>query len=214
MPRTRVKICGIRRPEDARAVAHAGADALGLVFYPRSPRAVDPDTAAVICRAAPPLLTLVALFVDPQPAEVAAVLARCPVDLLQFHGTEDAAFCEQFQRPYVKAVPMRPGLDVAREVALHPRARAFLFDAWRPGQAGGTGQTFDWQRLPPVPRPWLLAGGLNEDNVGAAIAALHPSAVDVSGGVESAPGHKDARRLQRFIARVRAADQREYEDAA
>lgn len=214
MPRTRVKICGIRTVEDAVAVAAAGADALGLVFYAPSPRAVDLATAAAICRAADPLLSLVALFVDPRPEAVTAVLERCPVDLLQFHGAEDAAFCEQFRTPYIKALPMRPGLDVAAAVAAHPRARAFLFDAWQPGRAGGTGQTFDWGRLPAVSRPWLLAGGLDADNVGAAIAALHPPAVDVSGGVESAPGRKDAERVRRFIAQVRAADQLEYEDAA
>jgi phosphoribosylanthranilate isomerase len=212
--RTRVKICGIRSAGDACAAVDAGADALGLVFYAASARAVDVAAAARICNAVAPLVSIVALFVEPTVQEVERVLAACPVDLLQFHGDEDAPFCEQFQRPYLKALRMRPGLDVGGAMARHPRARAFLFDAWHPEQPGGTGQTFDWQRLPTLDRPWLLAGGLTPDNVGSAITRLRPPAVDFSGGVESAPGQKDRERLRRFMAAVRAADHNECEDAA
>ena len=214
MSRTRVKICGVRRVEDARMVAEAGADALGLVFYPPSPRAVDPDTAAAICRVTAPLMTVVALFVDPEVDAVRSLLRACAIDVLQFHGSESAAFCEQFERPYIKALRMRPGLDVAAELEAHPRARAFLFDAWSPDLPGGTGHSFDWGRLPTVDRPWMLAGGLTAANVGEAIARLAPPAVDVSGGVERAPGDKDEARVQQFIAAVRAADENKHEDAA
>jgi phosphoribosylanthranilate isomerase len=156
----------------------------------------------------------VALFVDPDAAYVERILAACTVDLLQFHGSESDAFCARFRRPWIKAVPMRPGVDVAEAVARHPGARALLFDAWREDMPGGTGETFDWQRLPKLSRPWLLAGGLDAANVGDAVIRLRPPAVDVSGGVESAPGIKDRERMMRFTAAVRAADQRVYEDAA
>lgn len=214
MTRTRIKICGIRRVEDAQQVGDSGADALGLVFYPPSPRAVSVEQAASISAVAAPLLTVVGLFVDPSAGQVEAVLARCAIDVLQFHGEESAAFCEQFRRPYIKALRMAPGLDIPAAVAAHPRARAFLFDAWQPGLPGGTGRTFDWARLPALERPWLLAGGLGPDNVAEAIAATGAPAVDVSGGVERAPGEKDGERIRRFVAAVRAADERTTEDAA
>lgn len=212
--RTRVKICGISNVEQARAVSESGADALGLVFYDKSPRAVDVATAREICSVAAPLVSIVALFVDAPADTVRAVTRECQVDLLQFHGSERADFCEQFERPYIKALRMTPGLDVAAELRTHPRARAWLFDSYRAGVPGGTGETFDWTRLPSLSQPWLLAGGLNPDNVGAAIRVARPPAVDVSGGVERAPGEKDPDLIRRFIDAVRSADEHLHEDAA
>jgi phosphoribosylanthranilate isomerase len=211
---TRIKICGVTTPEIATAACASGADALGLVFYAPSKRAVTPERGADIVAALAPLVMSVGLFVDPDPAEVDAVLAVCALDCLQFHGSESAAFCAQFQRPYIKAVSMRPDVNVAAVVAEHSAARAFLFDAWREDAPGGTGDTFDWRRLPAMQRPWMLAGGLSSDNVGTAIEQLAPPAVDVSGGVESTPGVKDPVRIRQFIDAVREADQRKHEDAA
>lgn len=211
---TRIKICGVTTPAIAASACAAGADALGLVFYPPSKRAVTAEHSAEIVAAMAPLVTSVGLFVDPTAAEVEAVLAVCSLDCLQFHGCETAAFCSQFQRPYIKAVSMRPDVDIPAVLAEHAGARAFLFDAWREDAPGGTGETFDWRRLPDVQRPWMLAGGLSPDNVGAAIEQLAPPAVDVSGGVENAPGVKDPVRIRRFIDAVRKADQRRHEDAA
>lgn len=181
-------------------------DAIGLVFYASSPRCVSPQEAAAICRALDPLVTAVGLFVDADEAQVRSTLADCPLDVLQFHGGEDAAYCSQFARPYWKAVRMRPDVDVPGEVAAHAAARAFLLDSYRPGVPGGTGASFAWDRVPAMTRPWMLAGGLNAENVGAAIAQANPPAVDVSGGVESAPGEKDPEKIRHFVAAVRAAD--------
>lgn len=206
MTRTRIKICGISDVEQARAVSDAGADALGLVFYPQSPRHVNLERAVEICRAVSPLLTIVGLFVDPKQSAVEEVLARCPIHLLQFHGNENARFCEGFARPYVKALRMRPELDVDAAIADYRSASAFLFDAYTPGVPGGTGSTFDWARLPSLYVPWLLAGGLTAENVGQAMRASAPPAVDVSGGVEVAPGRKDPRLISQFVQAVRAAD--------
>ena len=206
--KTRVKICGVRSPAIAEVACAAGADALGLVFYAPSPRSVGVDAAVEIVAAAAPLVTTVGLFVNPTRAEVEAVLERCALDCLQFHGDEDAAFCASFGRPYLRAVSMRPGVDVAGVIAAHDRARAFLLDAWRADAPGGTGETFDWSRIPPLARPWLLAGGLTADNVGAAIAAVAPPAVDVSGGVERERWVKDPQRIRAFMDAVRDADAR------
>jgi len=205
---TRVKICGIRSVEAAHAACDAGADALGFVFHEASPRCIAPEAAARIVAELPPLVTTVALFVNADAARVEDVLSRCAIDCLQFHGDEDGAWCEQFHRPYLRAVSMRPDQDVAAEVARHPAARGFLLDAWAPGMTGGTGETFDWERIPVMRRPWLLAGGLNADNVGLAIHTTGAPAVDVSGGVESARGVKDPQRIREFIAAVRSADRR------
>ena len=211
---TRIKICGVTTPAAALAACDAGADALGLVFYAPSRRAVSVAQAVEILAAMPPLVTSVGLFVDPEAPEVEAVLADCALDCLQFHGQENAEFCRQFGRPYIKAVSMRPEVDIEAVLAEHRAARAFLFDAWREDAPGATGETFDWRRLPEIRRPWMLAGGLTADNVGAAIRQLAPPAVDVSGGVESAPGTKDPVRIRQFVAAVREADQRRHEDAA
>lgn len=211
---TRVKICGVRSAEVAEAASAAGADAIGLVFYAKSSRAVTAAEAAAVVRGTPALVTTVGLFVNATADEVSRTLDRCPLDCLQFHGGESAAFCQQFGRPYIKVISMRPEVDIPAELGEHSNARAILFDAWRPDAPGGTGDTFSWERLPTLERPWILAGGLTADNVGAAIAQLAPPAVDVSGGVESAPGKKDPRRMREFVHAVREADKRKHEDAA
>jgi phosphoribosylanthranilate isomerase len=204
----------VTTPAIAAEACEAGADALGLVFYPPSVRAVTVERAAAIVERVAPLVSCVGLFVNPQEDEVWQVLEHCALDCLQFHGSESAAFCAQFQRPYIKAISMRPEVDVAASMAEHPKARTFLFDAWREDAVGGTGETFDWQRLPSLDCHWMLAGGLNENNVARAITELSPPAVDVSGGVEASPGQKDPVRIRRFIAAVRKADQCRHEDSA
>lgn len=207
LARTRVKICGISREQDARAAAAAGADAIGFVFHEPSPRAVDAGLAAAICEQLPPFVTTVGLFVDPTAAAVRAVLQRVPLDLLQFHGEEPQSFCGGFGRPWIKALRMRPEARLETALGQHDRARALLVDSYRPGVPGGTGQTFDWGRLPPALAPRLvLAGGLNADNVAAAVQRVRPWAVDVSGGVEVAPGIKCPDRIEAFVAAVRWAD--------
>jgi len=205
--RTRVKICGITRPEDGAAAAALGADAIGLVFHPRSPRAVDIAQANAIVDALPPFVAVVALFVDASRADIRSVLEAVPVDLLQFHGTEPAAACVGFGRRYIKAISMRPDLDVAAAMADHPAAAAFLLDAYHPAVAGGSGERFDWERVPTErPRPVILAGGLDPDNVAQAVRLVRPYGVDVSSGVEATKGVKDHTRLRQFIEGVRHVD--------
>lgn len=184
MQRTRVKMCGLTRAEDVLAAVDAGADALGLVFYPPSPRAVSPTLAAELLRDVAPFVTTVGLFVDPSRADVEAVLAQAPVDLLQFHGNEPADFCESFGRPYIKALRMREDVDVAQAVREHAGCQGILLDSYVPGTPGGTGEVFDWQRVPAMGKPVVLAGGLDANNVAQAIQAVKPYAVDVSGGIE------------------------------
>jgi phosphoribosylanthranilate isomerase len=205
--RTRVKICGITNVDDALAAVAAGADAIGLVFYPGSPRAVTTLVAQAICAALPPFVTSVGLFVDAEPALIREILRVVPLDLLQFHGAESPEVCTQFERPYIKALRMRDDVELVQEAQRFRSASGLLLDTYRPGVAGGTGEVFDWQRIPPELRARIvLAGGLNPDNVGAAVAAIRPYAVDVSGGVEAAPGRKDARKIEEFIAAVDRAD--------
>lgn len=208
MATTRIKICGITREEDALAVVDSGADAIGLVFYSASPRAVTVDRAAALAAVIPPFVSVVALFVDEPAESIERILHSVPIDLIQFHGDESAEFCRQFNRPWIKALRVRPSVDIAQECRNYQGARGVLLDSWQPGVPGGTGTSFDWQ-LPPahLPLPIVLAGGLHEHNVGDAIRTLRPAAVDVSGGVESSPGIKDAGRIQRFIAAVRAVGQ-------
>ncbi|WKD50805.1 phosphoribosylanthranilate isomerase [Microbulbifer spongiae] len=195
-----VKICGITRVEDALGAVDAGADALGLVFYKASPRYIGFQTAAAIAAAVPPFVILTGLFVDAAQSEVDQALECVPLNLLQFHGEEGARYCEQFRRPYIKALRMREGLDVSAAMAQHPRARGFLLDAYCPSVPGGTGATFDWDRVPQNSGcPIVLAGGLKAENVAAAIAAARPQGVDVSGGVEQSPGLKDPRKVSAFI---------------
>lgn len=213
MAKTRIKVCGITRQEDARAAADAGADAIGLVFYSKSPRAVSIEQAAAIVAVVQPFVSVVALFVDESAATIERTLSAVPIDVIQFHGDESSAFCAQFQRPWIKALRMEPGLDVEGGCTQYRNARGILLDSWQEGVPGGTGKTFDWQLAPEsLPLPVVLAGGLNADNVGNAIRILRPAAVDVSGGVESAPGLKDGRKIAQFIAAVRAADTEVYGD--
>lgn len=200
---TRIKVCGVTRPEDALEAGRLGADAIGLVFHQESPRALTVDRARDIRAQLPPFVTATALFLDATVQEVAAVLHRVSVDLLQFHGSETARFCESFGRPYIKAVPMGHGADPVGVMAAHPRAAGFLLDSHAAGGSGGTGVTFDWSTVPAErQRPLILAGGLAPENVCAAVESVQPWAVDVSSGVESAPGVKDSERMARFISEV------------
>lgn len=201
----RVKICGITTIDDAQAAVAAGADAIGLVFYAASPRAVAIEQARDIAYAVGPFVTTTGLFVDADPAFVHSVLAQVPLQLLQFHGDETCAYCDSFGRPYMKALRMKPGLDVQESISFYPRASAILLDAYRPGVPGGTGETFDWARVPKNSlKPIILAGGLTPENVSAAIAATDVYGVDVSGGVESAPGKKDRTKVEEFIRNAQA----------
>ncbi|WP_226665012.1 phosphoribosylanthranilate isomerase [Microbulbifer aggregans] len=205
----RVKICGITSIEDALLAVDAGADALGLVFYPPSPRNVTLEQAAEIARAVSPFAVLTGLFVDAHPEQVERVLGQVPLNLLQFHGSETAPYCRQFHRPYIKAIRMKPELNPVEAIAAYPDARGILLDAYRKGVPGGTGDTFDWQRVPRDAarngRHVILAGGLTPGNVAEAIEAARPQAVDVSGGVESAPGRKDPQKVRAFIRAARSA---------
>ena len=215
--RTRVKICGITRVDDALAAANAGADAIGFVFWRGTPRCVDAALARSIAATLPPFVTTVGLFVDPVPDEVRAVLDVVPLSLLQFHGREPASLCRSFGRPYLKAIAVAPGADLLESVSLYGDASGILLDAPPSGGLpGGTGRTFDWDRLNvPLPRPLVLSGGLDAANVGAAIRRFAPWAVDVSSGVEQrdaegrpVKGVKDAARIAAFITEVRNADVR------
>ena len=204
--RTRVKICGITRAADARAAAEAGADAIGLVFYPPSPRYLSTERAVEIRDALPPFVQTVALFVNADAAQVSQVLGRVRPAMLQFHGDETPEFCAQFGVPFVKACRIRPGADPLSYLQRYPRATAWLVDSFVP-EYGGVGEAFDWSLVPREPsRPLILSGGLHAGNVAAAIRAVHPWGVDVSTGVESAKGVKDAARMAAFVAEVRDAD--------
>lgn len=200
----RSKICGITRVEDALAAAAAGADAIGLVFYAKSPRAVSVLQAQQIIAALPPFVTTVGLFVDIARAELQQILADVPLDLLQFHGDESLAQCEGYGRPYIKALRVRPGDDLVALMGQYPSASGILLDTYVEGVPGGTGLAFDWSLVPQhLPKPVILAGGLTPENVAAAIAAVKPYAVDVSGGVEASKGIKDADKVHAFIREVR-----------
>ena len=204
--RTRVKVCGITRPADARAAAEAGADAIGLVFYPASPRYLSAERALEIRDALPPFVQAVALFVNPDAPQVAQVIGRVKPALLQFHGEETPQFCAQFGVPYVKACRMRDGVDTLEYLRPFSAAAAWLFDSYV-AEYGGVGERFDWSLVPARPkRPVILSGGLARDNVGEAIRRVRPWGVDVSSGVESAKGIKDAAKVAAFIAEVRNAD--------
>ena len=200
---TRVKICGITRPADAIAAAAAGADAIGLVFYGPSPRAVTIEQAREICAALPPFVTRVGLFVDADRATVSETIAGVPIDLIQFHGDETVADCEGFGRPYIKVARVQPDFDLDRFTSRYPGACGILADTYQADVQGGTGAVFDWSLIPDRrAKPLILAGGLTVDNVAAAVRRVRPFAVDVSGGVESAKGIKDAARIAAFIREV------------
>ncbi len=201
---TRVKICGITREEDALAAAEAGADAIGLVFYPASPRHVSIEQARRIVCSLPPFVSAVGLFVNAEAAEVWEVLDQVPLAMLQFHGDEPDAFCRQFSKPYLKALRVRPGDDLNELASRWPGASGILLDSYKPGVPGGTGETFDWTIIPEK-RTWQLvvAGGLDPANVGEVVASSRPWAVDVSGGVELSKGIKDSQKINAFIKEVK-----------
>ena len=201
--RTRIKICGITRLEDARMAVELGADAIGLVFYAPSPRNIGPEQARAIIAAVAPFVTIVGLFVDPAPEQVESVLRRCSLGLLQFHGDETPDFCHGFGLPYIKAARVRAGADLVQYLLRYHAAQGWLLDAYRDELYGGTGESFDWKLIPrDLARPVILSGGLTPDNVGAAVRQVRPWAVDVSTGVEAAKGVKDAAKIAAFIAGV------------
>ncbi|WP_460534024.1 phosphoribosylanthranilate isomerase [Chitinimonas naiadis] len=200
----RIKICGLRDVATARMTAALGADAIGLVFYEASPRNVSINTAHEIVAALPPFVSTVGLFVDADPALVEGVLRTLPLDLLQFHGDEPPEYCRAFGRPYIKAIRVKPGLDLVELSDRYADARGLLCDAYSPTAPGGTGEQFDWGLLPNnLSLPLILSGGLTPGNVGAAISAVKPWAVDVSSGVESSRGVKDQDLIAKFIAAAR-----------
>jgi len=215
--RTRIKFCGITRADDAREAVDLGVDAVGLVLTRRSRRCVDLDTARRIRRALPPFVAAIALFMDDEVAFIAEAVATVAPDALQFHGGEAAADCVRYGRPYLKAIGMAAGPGVAEPadsrwrglVAAHPAAAGFVLDGHAPGAPGGSGQRFDWSGARGFDRPLILAGGLTAGNVGDAVRAAHPYAVDVASGIEASAGIKDPDKMRRFIAAVRAADEDE-----
>ncbi len=210
--RTRIKLCGMRTELDVRTAVSVGADAVGFVFYPPSPRAVSVSQAADLARFLPPWVTPVGLFVNPDPAEVKAALLAIPGLMLQFHADEDNAFCTQFGAPHIKVARMHAGLNLVEFSLAHPDARAILVDALVQGYGGG-GHAFDWSWLPgtangsaPLDKPLILSGGLTVDNVGQAVSAVRPFAVDVSSGIERSRGEKCPQRMAAFCRAVQAAD--------
>lgn len=206
MSRTRIKFCGLTRLDDVRAAVELGVDAIGFVLTKKSRRFVDPAHARTLRDALPPFVSAVALFMDDDAAWVEHVIATLRPDLLQFHGAEPASFAESFDRPYLKAVPMASVIDVDAFAASHPHASGFLLDSHALGAAGGSGEAFDWTRVPRnFTRPLVLAGGLDAGNVVQAIAIAKPYAVDVSSGIESAPGVKDVAKMHAFVDAVRDA---------
>lgn len=206
MSRTRIKICGLTREDDVDAAVQAGADAIGLVFYARSPRAVTVERAAELARRLPPFVTPVGLFVNAEPALVEAALRAVPNLTLQFHGDESPADCERWTRPYLRAARMAPGFDLLDFASRFSSAQAILLDAFVDGYGGG-GKVFDWSLLPPsVPSPVVLSGGVSAANVIDGVRSVRPWAVDVSSGVEEAKGLKSATLIRQFCAAVREAD--------
>lgn len=204
---TRIKICGITRAEDLRAAVEYGADALGLVFYEASPRNVTIPHAAHLAQSTPPFVNLVGLFVNPSVAEVQAVLRHVPLATLQFHGEETPEFCAQFNKPYLKAIRVKAGVDLLQCASDFSSAQGLLLDAHVEGIQGGTGATFDWTLIPKhMPMPIILSGGLDAKNVAEAIKLVKPYAVDVSSGVEASKGIKDAAKIVAFINEVKHCD--------
>jgi phosphoribosylanthranilate isomerase len=204
---TRIKICGITRAEDALAAARSGADAIGLVFYQRSPRHVSVAQAEQLAEALPPFVSLVGLFVNAEAAFVREVLANVPLDMLQFHGDETPEYCAQFDRPYLKAIRVKAGVDLLQCASDFRSAKGLLLDAHVEGIPGGTGTAFDWTLIPKqLPLPVILSGGLDAENVATAIKQVRPYAVDVSSGVEAGKGIKDAAKVAAFINEVKQID--------
>ena len=205
--KTRIKICGLTCEEDVDAAVAAGADAIGFVFYSPSPRYVLPQRAAELAKRIPPFVDVVGLFVNETPERVLAACEALPINVLQFHGDEDAAYCQQFARPYLRAARVRPGLDLVEFARSFPDARGLLLDAFVEGYGGG-GHVFDWTLIPPdLPGHLVLSGGLTAENVGDAVRRVGPVAVDVSSGVEASKGIKDHSKIAAFVAAVRKADE-------
>lgn len=204
MSDTLIKICGITRIEDARSAVDAGANALGFIFYPPSPRYIDPDHAQAIIKVLPPFVTTVGVFVNQGPEEVARFLDKAQVNLLQLHGDEDPELCRSYDHPYIKSLRVK-AVEEAGLAAQYPDARGILLDTLVSEVYGGSGEAFAWQRLPSsVTQPVILAGGLNADNVSKAIRLVRPYGVDVSTGVEIAKGIKDEAKITEFVAAVRS----------
>ena len=213
MFRTRVKICGITRPEDALVAVDLGVDALGLVFYAPSPRNVTIATAADIARQIPAFVSVVGLFVNAEPSFVEEVIAKVGISLLQFHGDETPEDCERFGPPYIKAIRVKADTNLVQYARDFTSAKALLLDTYTEGVAGGTGQMFDWNLIPSaLPKPVILAGGLQANNVAQAIRQVKPYAVDVSGGVEATKGIKDAQKIAAFMQQVDLTGNKEYLD--
>lgn len=201
---TRTKICGLTRSEDVVDVARYGADAIGLVFYEPSPRCVTIEQAKLLSKAIPPFVSVVALFVNADKSFVEQVLAQVPIDILQFHGDEPEAYCASFNKPYLKAIRVKPDTDLLQCAAEYHSARGLLLDAHVDGVPGGTGTRFDWSLIPPdIPLPVILSGGLDVKNVADGIKQVKPYAVDVSSGVEAAKGIKDEAKIARFMQEVK-----------
>ena len=202
--RTRVKICGLTREQDVRSAVALGADAIGLVFHAPSPRAVSLELAAELTAQVPAFVTVVGLFVDAEPEAVRAVLRQVPLGALQFHGNEPPDYCAVFDRPWIKAVAMRDGIDPLEQARRYTGAASLLLDTFDARVAGGTGRRFDWDRVPRELAPRIvLAGGLDAGNVAEAVMRVRPHAVDVSGGVEASKGIKDRNKIAEFMQGVR-----------
>ncbi|MCK5478783.1 MAG: phosphoribosylanthranilate isomerase [Methylococcales bacterium] len=205
--RTRVKICGFTQVEDAVAAANLGVDAIGLVFYPPSPRHVSIEQAKEIVNALPAFVTVVALFVDEQESQIRKVLRKVSIDCIQFHGDESSDACRLYNKPYMKAIRMKPGMDVSEIAAHYQDASALLLDAYHPGIKGGSGSQFDWDLIPgDCSLPIILAGGLQVDNAKQAIHSVRPYALDVSSGVEAEKGIKDVAKMAAFIQQINESD--------
>jgi phosphoribosylanthranilate isomerase len=205
--RTRVKICGITRPADAQAAIKSGADAIGMVFYAPSPRAVTVERAREIVAGLSPFVTVVGLFVNEERERIAQILSEVRIDLLQFHGDETPEECAGNNRPYIKAIRMRDGVDLVAEQSRYSQAEGLLLDTYRKGIPGGTGDSFNWDLIPDqIAGSITLAGGLDSENVGQAITQVQPYAVDVSGGVEKEKGIKDEQKIAAFMRGVESAN--------
>jgi phosphoribosylanthranilate isomerase len=205
--RTRVKFCGITNLEDALKAAELGVDAIGLNFCPASRRYLTPDQALQIITKLPPFITVVGVFVNASLEEITKILASVPLDRLQFHGDESPQFCESFHKAYYKAVRMRENINLDLIANNYKHAQAILVDTYIPNEQGGTGQIFDWKRLPAsYSKPLILAGGLTPDNVFNAIQTVHPYAVDVASGIESIPGQKDSIKMTELMCEIKRAD--------
>jgi phosphoribosylanthranilate isomerase len=206
--RTRIKICGLTRPEDVTAAVNAGADAIGFVFYEPSPRNVSIEVAVELLRSVPPFVVATGLFVNPDREYVEAVLSKVPLDLLQFHGDETPEFCESFSARWIKAIRVRAQGDIEQAFQDYFRASGLLVDAWVADKFGGTGQSFNWDLIPAVrPLPLILAGGLASNTVADAVEQVRPWGVDVSGGVESSKGIKNAAKMTDFTSEVHRVDE-------